>query len=173
MSGTVTLTFFGDGDSSCSGTAIGTCGNIDQLANSGLTAANTWFNTTSEDPDTVQSGFFCNPDGTVNYYASLTTETSVQFDYGTGGPGVATAMNQPSTTCFDATNDLQPPNQGGPQYYFTITCDGSPGPEPDPSPASPSSSSGLSDGEIAAIVTGSIVAAILIYVLYIKFFSNT
>ena len=51
---------------------------------------------------------------------------------------------------------------------FSITC--SDAPVPDPSSAS--SSSGLSDEEVAGIIIGSIAAAILLYVLYIKYFTS-
>lgn len=57
---------------------------------------------------------------------------------------------------------------GGDSTKFSITC--SDAPVPDPSPAS--SSSGLSDEEVAGVIIGSIAAAILLYVLYIKYFTS-
>lgn len=52
-------------------------------------------------------------------------------------------------------------------FYFLLSESS---PAPDPSPAS--SSSGLSDEEVAGIIIGSIAAAILLYVLYIKYFTS-
>ena len=57
---------------------------------------------------------------------------------------------------------------GGGSTKFSITCSDAPAPDPPPA----SSSSGLSDEEVAGIIIGSIAAAILLYVLYIKYFTS-
>ena len=97
-------------------------------------------------------------------YISVTSSPS--YKYYLGGEGSEPEDRIPLTffnlnTCttfeFDGTN-----------VYFKITSNSTPSPDP----SSASSSSGLSDEEVAGVIIGSIAAAILLYVLYIKYFTS-